>query len=383
MDVFPNMLNATFEYAKTGFEISLGLTGVLALWLGLLKIAEDAGLIKILSRVLGPFLNPLFPGIPKDHPVFGTMIMNFSANMLGLDNAATPIGLKTMDGLQELNENKKEASNSQIMFLVLNTSGLTIIPINVMVYRAQMGAVNPADIFLPILIATFISTLAGIIFVGIKQKINFLNPYLLSALSGITILIFGLLYYLSNSSPEQIEQISSQISSIIIFSLIVVFIGFGMFRKINVYETFVKGAKDGFNVAIKIIPYLIAILVAIGVFRASGGMELFIGSLELALNSLSLPTEFIPSLPTAFLKPLSGSAARSMMIDTMNTYGADSFAGRLSSTLQGSTETTFYVIALYFGSVGIRKTRYAIQGGLFADLMGIIAAILVAYFFFA
>lgn len=381
-EVFPEMLNATFEYSKTAFEISLGLTGVLALWLGFLKIAENAGLINILARVLGPFLYPLFPQIPKGHPVFGTMVMNFSANMLGLDNAATPIGLKAMDGLQELNEDKKAASNSQIMFLVLNTSGLTIIPINVMVYRAQMGAENPADIFLPILVATFAATLGGIIFVGIKQKINFLNPYLLSALATVTALIVFLLYSLSSLNPEQIEAISGQVSSLIIFSLIAVFIAYGFFKKINVYESFIDGAKEGFNVAIKIIPFLVAILVAIGVFRASGGMELLIGSLQSALESLGWASEFVPSLPTAILKPLSGSAARSMMVDAMNIHGADSFTGRLSSTLQGTTDTTFYIIAVYFGAVGIRNTRYAVSGGLFADFVGIVAAILIAYFFF-
>ncbi len=381
-DVFPEMLSATFEYSKTAFEISLGLTGVLALWLGFLKIAENAGLINVLARVLGPFLYPLFPQIPKGHPVFGTMVMNFSANMLGLDNAATPIGLKAMDGLQELNENKKAASNSQIMFLVLNTSGLTIIPINVMVYRAQMGAENPADIFLPILVATFAATVGGILFVGIKQKINFLNPYLLSALLSVTALIVFLLYSLSSLNPEQIEAISGQVSSFIIFSLIAVFIAYGFMKKINVYESFIDGAKEGFKVAIKIIPFLVAILVAIGVFRASGGMELLIGSLQSALEAIGWSSEFVPSLPTAILKPLSGSAARSMMVDAMNVHGADSFTGRLSSTLQGTTDTTFYIIAVYFGAVGIRNTRYAVSGGLFADFVGIVAAILIAYFFF-
>lgn len=382
MDVFPAVLNATFESAKTGFEISLYLTGVLALWMGLLKIAEDSGMVKKIASFLSPFISPLFPEIPKNHPVFGTMIMNFSANMLGLDNAATPIGLKAMEGLQEINPSKDTASKAQIMFLVLNTSGLTIIPINVMVYRAVEGAANPADIFLPILIATFFSTLGGILFVGIKQKINFLDPYLLGALLSITALISFLLYAISNMPSEQIEMVSKQISSITIMAVIVLFISYAFYRKINVYETFIVGAKGGFNVAIKIIPYLIAILVAIGVFRASGGMLLLTGGVEATFAFLGLPTEFVPALPTGLMKPLSGSGARGMMLDTFQAYGVDSFAGKLAATMQGSTETTFYVLAVYFGSVGISKTRYALAGGLFADLMGMIAAIFVAYLFF-
>jgi spore maturation protein SpmA/spore maturation protein SpmB len=382
-EVFPAILQSTFDSAKTGFEISLALTGVLALWMGLLKIAEESGLVNKIASFLSPFMSPLFPEIPKGHPVFGTMVMNFSANMLGLDNAATPIGLKAMDGLQELNQDKKTASNAQIMFLVLNTSGLTIIPVNVMVYRAVEGAANPADIFLPILIATFFSTMAGLIFIGIRQRINFLNPYLLGGLLFLTALIFTLLFSLSSLDSKTIEMISTQLSSIIIFSIMVIFIAYAWYKKINVYESFIEGAKGGFGVAIKIIPYLIAILLAIGVFRASGGMELITLGLENGLALIGLPNEFAPALPTGLMKPLSGSGARGMMLDTFSAYGVDSFVGKVASTMQGSTETTFYVLAVYFGSVGVSKTRYAVTGGLFADFVGIIAAIVMAYFFFA
>lgn len=382
-DVFPAILQSTFDSAKTGFEISLALTGVLALWMGLLKIAEESGLVSKIASILSPFMSPLFPDIPKGHPVFGTMVMNFSANMLGLDNAATPIGLKAMDGLQELNKDKETASNAQIMFLVLNTSGLTLIPVNVMVYRAVEGAANPADIFLPILLATFFSTMAGLLFVGVKQKINFLNPYLLGGLLFLTALLFTLLFTLSALDSQEIEIISTQLSSIIIFSIMVIFIAYAWLKKINVYESFIEGAKGGFGVAIKIIPYLVAILLAIGVFRASGGMELITLGLQHAFAFAGLPNEFVPAIPTGLMKPLSGSGARGMMLDTFSTYGVDSFVAKVASTMQGSTETTFYVLAVYFGSVGIRKTRYAVTGGLFADFVGIIAAIFMAYFFFA
>lgn len=382
MEVFPNMVNSTFDMAKTGFEISLGLTGVLTLWLGLMKIGEKGGVVKIFARLVGPFFAKLFPDLPKDHPVMGSIMMNVSANMLGLDNAATPMGLKAMQEMQDLNKKKDTASNPMIMFLVLNTSGLTILPISIMVYRAQLGAVDPSDIFIPILLATFFSTLAGLIAVSFYQKINLLNKVVLAYLGGLTLLIFGIIYYFSTLPKESIAGISSLVSNVLLFSIIIMFILLGVRKKVNIYETFIEGAKEGFNVAIKIIPFLVAILVAIGVFRASGAMDMLIDGIRSAFMAIRVNTDFIEALPTALMKPLSGSGARGMMVDTMSTYGADSFVGRVASTVQGATDTTFYIIAVYFGSVGIRKTRYAVTCGLIADVTGIIAAIIMAYLFF-
>ena len=382
VDVFTNIINGTFDSAKTGFEISLGLTGVLTLWLGLMNVGEKGGVVKIFSRLIGPFFSKIFPGVPKGSPAIGSMMMNVSANMLGLDNAATPMGLKAMQELQEVNPKKDTASDAQIMFLVLNTSGLTILPISIMVYRAQMGAVNPSDIFIPILLATFFSTIAGLLSVAYFQKINLLNKVVLAYLGGLSILIAGIIWYFSTISKDEIAVISSVVSNFLLFSVIVSFILLALRKKVNVYEAFIEGAKDGFSVAVKIIPYLVAILVAIGAFRASGAMDMLIDGMRYSFAALGANTDFIEALPTALMKPLSGSGARGMMVDAMDTYGADSFIGRVASTVQGATDTTFYIIAVYFGSVGIRKTRYAVTCGLIADFTGIIAAILMAYLFF-
>lgn len=382
MSVFPELIKTTFETSKTAFEISLGLTGVLSLWMGIMKIGENAGMINFLAKITNPFLSKLFPSIPKGHPVMGQMMMNFSANMLGLDNAATPMGLKAMNTLQELNPDKEKASDAQIMFLVLNTSGLTIIPVSVMVYRAQLGAANPADVFLPILLATFFSTIAGIVTVSLIQKINLLNKWLIGGIAGASALIAFFIYWLNTLSQDQINTISSVGSSFILMAIIVSFISVAFYKKINVYESFIEGAKDGFGVAIKIIPYLVAFLVAIAVFRTSGALTFITDAIALFFQWLNINTDFIPALPTAIMKPLSGSGARGMMLDTMNTYGVDSFAGRLSSIMQGATDTTFYILAVYFGSVNIRNTRYAAGAGIIADIAGIIAAIFIAYIFF-
>ncbi len=382
MEVFPAMVGSTFDMAKTAFEISLGLTGVLSLWLGLMKIGEKGGVVKIISKLLSPFFSKIFPDVPKDHPAIGSITMNISANMLGLDNAATPMGLKAMEQLQELNTQKDTASNAQIMFLVLNTSGLTLLPISIMVYRAQLGAVNPSDIFIPILLATFFSTLAGLLAVAFFQKINLLNKVVLSYLGGLSALVAGIIYYFSGLEQSQITAISTQASNIILFGVIVWFISMAAIKKVNVYESFIEGAKEGFSIAVKIIPYLVAILVAIGVFRASGAMDMLISGIKYLVSTIGINTDFVEALPTALMKPLSGSGARGMMVDAMKTYGADSFAGRLASIFQGATDTTFYVIAVYFGSVGIRKTRYAVTAGLIADFAGILAAIVIAYLFF-
>jgi spore maturation protein SpmA len=379
---FPAIMNSTFDTAKTGFEISLGLTGAMTLWLGIMKIGEKAGAVNFLSRIVSPFFTKLFPEIPKDHPATGNILMNFSANMLGLDNAATPLGLKAMQSMQELNPEKDTASNAQIMFLVLNTSGLTIIPVSIMAFRMQQGAANPADIFIPILIATYFSTLAGLIAVSIWQKINLFNPVILSWLIGLTAVIAGIMFYFSQLPPERISSLSSVASNFILFGIIIAFISAGVLKRVNVYDAFIDGAKDGFATAVKIIPYLIAMLVAVGVFRASGAMDMIIKGVSSFFSMLGFNTDFVPSLPTAMMKPLSGSGARGMMIDSMKTYGADSFVGRLSCIFQGAADTTFYIVALYFGSVGIKKTRYAIAGGLIADIAGVIAAIAVGYVFF-
>jgi len=380
--IFSTLVNSTFETAKTGFEVSLGMTGVLTLWMGIMKIGENGGMVKIISRIIGPFFQKLFPELGKDHPAYGSITMNVAANMLNLDNAATPMGLKAMKEMQETNPNKDVASNAQIMFMVLNASGLTIIPVSIMVYRAQLGAVNPTDVFIPILIATFFSTLSGLISVSIFQKINLFNRVVLSWLGGLTAFVIGLIWYFSTLDQVQINTISSVASGLLIFSIIVGFILLAWKNKVNVYESFIEGATDGFGTAIKIIPYLVAMLVAIGVFRASGAMDFFIEGINWGVTAMGLNTDFVDALPTALMKPLSGSGARGMMIDTMTLHGADSFAGRLACTFQGSTDTTFYVLAVYFGSVGIRKTRHALVCGLIADLVGFFAAIFVGYLFF-
>ncbi len=382
VDVFSQIVNSTFDSAKSGFEISLGLTGVLALWLGIMKIGERGGVVAAFSRMVAPFFCRIFPDIPKNHPAMGSIFMNVAANMLGLDNAATPMGLKAMKEMQELNPDKNKASNPMIMFLVLNTSGLTLVPVTIMVYRAQLGAANPADIFLPILLATFASTLAGFLSVAIYQRINLLDKVILGTLSGLVVLVGGLVFLLSRLPKEQLSVYSSVISSCILLSLIVLFISMAAWKKINVYEAFIDGAKEGFQVAIGIIPYLIAILVAIGMFRASGAMDILIELMARFFAWIGLDTDFVGALPTALMRPLSGSGARGMMVDAMTQYGADSFVGRLASTIQGSTDTTFYILAVYFGSVGIKNTRYAVTCGLIADAIGIVAAILVGYLFF-
>ncbi len=380
--VFNEMVSSTFDSAKTGFEISLGLTGVLTLWLGLMKIGEKGGVVAILGKVFGPLFRRLFPGLPDGHPAYGSMILNFSANMLGLDNAATPMGLKAMKEMQDSNPDKESASNAQIMFLVLNASGLTIIPVSIMVYRSQLGAANPSDIFLPILIATYVATLAGLVSVAIVQKINLFDRVILAYLGGLTAIIAGIILYFSSLPREQITEVSTFAANFILLSVIVIFIILAMVRKVNVYDAFIEGAREGFNIAIKIIPFLIAILVGIGVFRASGAMDFITGGFEKLFAWLGFDTRFTGALPVAFMKPLSGSGARGLMIDTMTAYGADSFLGRLACTFQGATDTTFYIIAVYFGSVGIRNTRHAVGCGLIADLAGVIASILVAYLFF-
>ena len=381
-EVFPAIINSTFDSSKTAFEISLGLTGVLSLWMGIMRIGEQGGVIGIFSRLLSPLFTKLFPEIPKGHPVTGSIFMNLAANMLGLDNAATPLGLKAMEGLQELNPKKDTASNPMIMFLVLNTSGLTLIPISIMVYRAQLGAAQPTDVFVPILRATFFSTLAGIIAVSLYQRINLLNRTILLFLGGTSLVIAGIIYSFSMLSRQQIDIYSTTTANVFLFVIIIGFIVAGMRKKINVYDAFVEGAKEGFTTAVRIIPYLVAILVAIGVFRASGCMDYLIEGIANLVNLCGINSDFVGALPTALMKPLSGSGARGLMVDAMNTYGADSFVGRLSCIFQGSTDTTFYILAVYFGSVGVVRTRHAVPCGLLADLAGIIAAILICYLFF-
>ncbi|HSA57787.1 MAG TPA: nucleoside recognition domain-containing protein [Gemmatimonadaceae bacterium] len=380
--IFTNMVNSTFETARTGFEISLGLTGVLTLWLGLMKVGEAGGAINALAVVARPFFRRLFPEVPRDHPAHGSIIMNFAANMLGLDNAATPLGLKAMQELQELNPEKETATNAQIMFLVLNTSGLTVIPISIMVYRAQAGAANPSDVFLPILLATFCSTMVGLITVAVVQRIRLFDPVVLAYLLGLTGLVAATIWYFSGLPQEQVQTMSNLVANVTLFGVISGFIALAVYRRVNVYEAFIEGAKEGFSVAIRIIPYLVAILVAIGVFRASGTLDLLVVGVGRIFTALGLPTDFVPALPTALMKPLSGSGARGMMVDAMTTHGADSFVGRLASVFQGATDTTFYIIALYFGSVGVRKSRHAVSCGLIADFAGITAAIFIAYIFF-
>ena len=381
--IFNKIVESTFSSAKTGFEISLGLTGVLTLWMGLMKVGEKGGAVTLLSRVIGPLFRRLFPKLPADSPAHGSVMLNVAANMLGLDNAATPMGLKAMKEMQEHNPDKEVASDPMIMFLVLNASGLVIIPVTIMVYRAQMGAANPADVFIPILIATYIATLAGLISVAVAQKINLFNRVVLAYLSGLTAIIAGIVWYFSTLPQEQINTISTFAANFILLSIIVSFIVMAMLKKVNVYETFIEGAKDGFKTAITIIPYLVAILVAIGVFRASGAMDMLVDGIKAVVAWMGLDTSFTDALPTAFMKPLSGSGSRGMMIDVMKIHGADSFVGRLACCLQGSTDTVFYVLAVYFGSVGVKNSRYAVICGLIADIVGSISAIFIAYLFFA
>ncbi len=382
MDVFPAMMNATFDSAKTGFNISIGLTGALTLWMGLMRIGEKGGMINVMSRLIGPFFSRLFPELPKNHPAYGSMMMNIAANMLGLDNAATPVGLKAMQELQTSNHNKDTATNAQIMFLVLNTSGLTIIPISVMAIRATKLAANPSDIFLPILLATFFSTLVGIITVSVVQRINLFDKIIMAYLGGFIVLIGGFIYWLNTLSKDEVNTISLLGANLLLFLVIVSFILMAMRKKVNVYDAFIDGAKEGFNIAIKIIPFLVAILVAVAVFRVSGTMGFLLEGFRYLSATMGIDTRFVDALPTAFMKPLSGGAARGMMIEAINTHGVDSFAGRMASTIQGSTDTTFYVLAVYFGSVGIKKTRHALSCGLIADFAGIIASIFLAYLFF-
>ena len=380
--VFTEIINASFTSAKTGFEISLGLTGILSLWLGIMKIGEKGGVIQAFARLAAHVFSKLFPDIPRDHPVTGSIFMNLSANLLGLDNAATPMGLKAMQQLQELNPNKESASNSMVMFLCINASGLTLIPITIMMYRAQLGAANPSDVFLPIMLATFTSTLVAILAVCVRQKINILQRNLILFFGGLGLFIGGLVWLFNSMEQEQVSLYSTLFANTLLFTIICGFIISGMRKKINVYDAFIEGAKEGFQTAITIIPYLVAILVGIGVFRASGAMDFIIQGVRFGIASIGLNTDFVEALPTMLMKPLSGSGARGMMLDAMNTYGADSFVGRLSSIVQGSCDTTFYVVALYYGSVGIRNTRYTVQCALLADLAGAIAAIAMAYLFF-
>lgn len=381
-EVFPAIMNSTFTSAKSAFEISLGLTGVLSLWLGIMRIGEKGGVVNVVARWLAPVFSKIFPDIPKGHPVTGTIFMNFAANMLGLDNAATPMGLKAMEQLQELNSKKDTATNPMIMFLVLNTSGLTLVPISVMVYRAQLGAAQPTDVFVPILLATFFSTVVGLIITCLYQRINLLNRTLLLFLGALCTLVALIIWGFSAMPREQMDVVSSTFANVFLCAIIACFIIAGMRKKINVYDTFIEGAKEGFQTAVRIIPYLVAILVAIGVFRASGGMDFLIDGIAWFVAVLGGDTEFVGALPTALMKPLSGSGARGLMVDAMTTYGADSFVGRLACLFQGATDTTFYILAVYFGSVGIRKTRHAVTCGLLADLAGIISAIFICYLFF-
>lgn len=382
VEVFPAMMNSTFDSSKTAFEISLGLTGVLSLWLGIMKIGEKGGVVNVLARVLSPVFTRLFPDIPKGHPVTGSIFMNVAANMLGLDNAATPLGLRAMEQLQELNPKKDTATNPMIMFLVLNTSGLTLIPVSIMVYRAQMGAAQPTDIFVPILLATFFSTVAGIVVTSIYQRINLLNRTMILTLGGMSAVVAGIIWGFAQLDKAQMNIVSTSVANILLMLIIVVFILAGMRKKLNVYDAFIEGAKEGFATAVRIIPYLVAILVGIGVFRASGAMDMLIDGIKWLVAALGGNTDFVGALPTALMKPLSGSGARGMMVDAMSTYGADSFVGRLACVFQGSTDTTFYILAVYFGSVGVRYTRHAVACGLLADLAGVVAAIAICYMFF-
>ncbi len=380
--VFAQIMEAMFALSKSAFEISLGLTGVLALWLGIMRIGEKSGFIQLLTQGLTPLFSRLMPDVPKGHPALGAIVMNISANALGLDNAATPLGIKAMQELQTLNPNPETASNAQILFLVINTSSVTLFPVTIFTYRAQLGAANPTDVFIPILIATYMSTLAGLLAVAFVQKINLLDKVVMAYLGGFTVVVGGLLAYFSSLPQEQMLQQSATMSNVILFSLVITFILGAINKGINAYDAFIEGAKEGFQTAITIIPYLVAMLVAIGVFRASGALELIADLARNMVHFFMLDDRFVDALPTALIKPFSGSGARAMMIDTMKTLGPDSFAGRLSAIVQGSTETTFYVLAIYFGAVGIKKIRHAAACGIIADLAGVIASIFVAYWFF-
>jgi spore maturation protein SpmA len=380
--VFSAVINSMFDSSKTGAEISIGLVGIMTFWLGIMKIGEKAGMIAVFSKAVGPFFNRLFPGVPKNHPANGSIMMNFSANMLGLDNAATPVGLKAMKELQELNPDKNTATNAQIMFLVLNTAGLTLIPTSVMALRLANGAANPADIFIPSLIGTFISFISGLIAVAMYQRINLFNLPVLCFLGGFAGLMYALHAWLGSLPPAEVEKKAGMLGGIIIFSIIVLFVVYGAIRKINVYEAFIDGAKEGFSTSVMIIPYLIAILVAIGAFRTTGCMDYIVNGIAAVVGACGLDTSFVPALPVGLMKTLSGGGARGLMIDVMQTYGADSFQGRLASIIQGSTETTFYVLAVYFGSVNIKRSRHALVCGLIADLAGLVGAILIGYMFF-
>ena len=382
-DVFPAMMDSTFSSSKTAFEISLGLTGVLSLWLGVMKSGEKGGVVNVLARMLSPLFVRLFPDVPKGHPVTGSIFMNIAANMLGLDNAATPLGLKAMEQLQEINPKKDTASNPMIMFLVLNTSGLTLIPVSILVYRAQMGAAQPTDVFIPILLATFFSTIMGVLITSLFQRINLFNRVIILTLGGACVVVSAIIWSFSRLDGVMMNTVSTTVANILLMVIIMAFILAGVFKKVNVYDAFIEGAKDGFSTAVRIIPYLVAILVGIGVFRASGAMDYLIQGIGNIVNACGVDSDFVAALPTAMMKPLSGSGARGMMVDAMTTYGADSFVGRLSCIFQGSTDTTFYILAVYFGSVGIRYTRHAVTCGLLADLAGIIAAIFISYLFFA
>lgn len=383
LTVWSDIMSASFSSAATAFELSIGLTGILALWLGLMKIGERAGVIRAFGRLVSPLFCRLFPGVPKDHPAMGSIFMNVSANMLGLDNAATPLGLKAMQELQTLNKEKDRATDAMIMFLVLNASGLCLIPISIIMYRAQAGATNPTDVFLPILVATFVATLVGIITLCLKQRISLKDPVLIGWIGGLTALVGGMVWFFSSLPPEKVQAYSSFIANFLLFGVIVTFLICGLRKRFNLYETFIEGAKEGFQTAVKIIPYLVAILVAIGMFRASGAMDFITGGLTQLFATFGFDTEWVGALPTAIMKPMSGSGSRGMMVDLMNTYGADSFVARVSAAIQGSTDTLFYVLAVYFGSIGVRRTRYAVTYGLLADVTGSIAGILAAYLFFA
>lgn len=382
LDVWAEVMSASFSSASTAFELSLGLTGILTLWLGLMKIGERAGVIRIFGRLVSPLFTRLFPGVPKEHPAMGSIFMNVSANMLGLDNAATPLGLKAMQELQELNPEKDRATDAMIMFLVLNASGLCLIPISIIMYRAQAGATNPTDVFLPILVATFIATLVGIVALCLKQRISLRDPVLLAWLGGLTAIVGALVWFFSSLAPAEVERYSSFVANFLLFGVIALFMGFGLFRRINLYDAFIDGAREGFQTAVKIIPYLVAILVAIGMFRASGAMDVITRAMESAVGALGFDAQWVGALPTALMKPLSGSGSRGMMVDLMSTYGADSFVARVSAAIQGSTDTLFYVLAVYFGSVGVKRTRYAVGYGLLADVTGSVAGVLAAYLFF-
>lgn len=382
ISVWTDVMNASFSSAGTAFEIAIGLTGILALWMGLMKIGEEGGVIRLFGRMVSPLFTRLFPGVPKNHPAMGSIFMNVSANMLGLENAATPLGLKAMKELQTLNPKKDTATDAMIMFLVLNASGLCFIPIGIMMYRAQVGATNPTDVFMPILLATFISTLVGIIALCLKQRIRLSDPILLTWLFGIGAFIGAIVWIFTSLSPDKVELYSSFIANFILFGVIILFLLFGLKKRVNMFSAFVEGAKEGFRTAVMIIPYLVAILVAIGMFRASGAMDMFTDALRSMIGSLGVDTEWVEALPTSIMKPLSGSGSRAMMVDLMNTYGPDSFVARVSAAIQGSTDTMFYVIAVYFGSVGVRYTRYAVSYALLADIAGSVAGVFAAYIFF-